>query len=76
LPEHSLEQPPGLVTVRIDPETGLLAGANNPEGIFETFRSESVPQRRTEDSTTTVVIDGSKTTSVSPDSGGVPEELF
>lgn len=77
LPEHALEQSPGLVTVRIDPETGLLAGANNPVGIFETFRSENVPMRRTEDLAATVIIDGRETTtSVLPDSGGVPEELF
>jgi len=76
LPEHPLEQPPGLVTVRIDPETGLLAGANNPEGIFETFRAENVPQRRAENSATTV-IGGDGTTAVSQDGGGgVPEELF
>jgi len=75
LPERALEQPPKLVTVRIDPETGLLAGANNPKGIFETFRSENVPQRRTENSPATI-IGGDGTTSVSQDSGGVPEELF
>ncbi len=76
LPERPLEQPPGLVTVRIDPETGLLAGANNPKGIFETFRLENVPQRRTENSSATIV-GGDETTPVSQDSGGgVPEELF
>ncbi len=76
LPERPLEQPPGLVTVRIDPETGLLAGANNPKGIFETFRLENVPQRRTENSSATI-IGGDETTPVSQDSGGgVPEELF
>jgi len=75
LPVHALEQPPGLVTVRIDPETGLLAGANNPDGIFETFRAENVPQRRTEDSPITII--GDETIPASQDSGGgVPEELF
>ena len=42
-PETELEQPPGLVTVRIDPATGLLAGANVGEAIFETFQRENAP---------------------------------
>ena len=42
-PETELEQPPGLVTVRIDPTTGLLAGANVGEAIFETFQRENAP---------------------------------
>ncbi len=43
LPPRPLERPPGLVTVRIDPDTGLLAPAGHPEAIFETFRVENVP---------------------------------
>jgi penicillin-binding protein 1A len=39
------EQPPGLVTVRVDPESGLLAGAETPNAIFETFFAESVPKQ-------------------------------
>jgi penicillin-binding protein 1A len=45
IPESPLGQPPGLVTVRIDPDTGLLAGAGNPRAVFETFRENSVPER-------------------------------
>ncbi len=44
-PEKPLERPPGLVTVRIDPENGLLAESNHPGAIFETFRSEYAPTR-------------------------------
>ncbi len=77
LPERAPEQPPGLVTVRIDPETGLLAGANNPKGIFEVFRLENVPQQRTENSPAAIIGGGDETIPVSRDSGGgVPEELF
>ncbi|MDX9739580.1 MAG: penicillin-binding protein 1A [Gammaproteobacteria bacterium] len=47
-PEHPLVRPPGLVTVRIDPETGLLADSDRKDGIFETFQAELVPQRRAE----------------------------
>ena len=45
LPEVPLERPKGLVTVRIDPDTGLRAAANNPKAVFETFRVENVPRQ-------------------------------
>jgi penicillin-binding protein 1A len=38
------EQPEGLVTVRIDPDTGLLARGGQSDAIFETFREAEVPQ--------------------------------
>ena len=44
VPEKPLEQPPGLVTVRIDPTTGLPAGAGSSDGIFEIFRADHVPK--------------------------------
>jgi penicillin-binding protein 1A len=44
-PERHLKQPQGMVTVRIDPQTGQLASTDNPRGIFETFRTEYVPVR-------------------------------
>jgi len=47
-PERLLEQPEGLVTVRIDPETGALAGAGDPDAIFETFRADQVPRQLAE----------------------------
>jgi penicillin-binding protein 1A len=43
-PEFSLPQPPGLVTVRIDPETGRRADASTRNAIYEIFRSDQVPQ--------------------------------
>ena len=41
--ERDLPQPGGLVTVRIDPETGELASPGLPDAIFETFREEQAP---------------------------------
>jgi penicillin-binding protein 1A len=41
--EQKQEPPEGLVTVRIDPATGLLAGSGQTDAIFETFREENVP---------------------------------
>lgn len=45
MPDARLPQPAGLVTVRIDPETGLLAESGAPDAILESFRPESVPRR-------------------------------
>lgn len=42
-PEVEMPQPPGLVTVRIDAETGKRAKAGEPGAIFEIFRADQVP---------------------------------
>ena len=36
--------PPGLVNVKIDPESGMLARSGQRNAIFEYFRVEYVPQ--------------------------------
>jgi penicillin-binding protein 1A len=74
LPIEVPEQPAGLVTVRIDPETGLLAHAGNPRAIFETFREENVPQRQAQGANPS----NENTTNAqrSPLDAGVPDELF
>jgi penicillin-binding protein 1A len=43
--EQKQEPPEGLVTVRIDPATGLLAGSGQTDAIFETFREANVPSK-------------------------------
>ncbi len=43
-PESKTSQPTGIVTVRIDPETGKRARADNPDAIFEYFREENIPE--------------------------------
>ena len=45
MPESPLEPPVGMVTVRIDPATGLLARPEATDAIYETFREEYVPKR-------------------------------
>ena len=42
-PEVYLERPDGLVTVQIDPQTGLLAHPKQTTAIFELFRADKVP---------------------------------
>ncbi len=69
VPETILEQPQGLVTVRIDPDTGRLASAGDDHAIFETFYSERAPESLAE--ATTRSSGGS-----SGQSEGVTEQLF
>jgi penicillin-binding protein 1A len=54
--EQPLEQPQDMVTIKINPETGLLA-RNGTGGIYETFRSEYAPLEYSE-SYNTVNQDG------------------
>lgn len=42
-PEKVMEQPPGMITVRIDPVTGLLAKPDQKSAIFEIFPEEQAP---------------------------------
>lgn len=44
VPERQLEQPSGIATVRIDPDSGLLARPDNPNAIREYFIEDQVPE--------------------------------
>lgn len=46
--EKPLEQPPGMVSVRIDPKTGKLANPTTQGAIFEYFLADQVPTEQTE----------------------------
>ena len=43
MPETDLPEPTGIVTVRIDPKTGLLAYPGQKNSLFEYFRKQYVP---------------------------------
>jgi penicillin-binding protein 1A len=47
-PEINLVQPEGIVSVRIDTETGQLAHAESPATMFEYFRVDHVPVKSTD----------------------------
>jgi penicillin-binding protein 1A len=47
-PEFRLPQPAGIVSVRINPETGERARIDDPDAIFEVFRAENAPQAKQE----------------------------
>ncbi|MBD3654556.1 MAG: penicillin-binding protein 1A [Kangiella sp.] len=42
-PSKEMIQPPGVVSTKIDPETGKLASLGQTNGIFEFFRDDNVP---------------------------------
>jgi|LNFM01.1.fsa_nt_gb penicillin-binding protein 1A len=44
MPPTEPSLPPGVVTVRIDPASGAVAGVGNPRAILETFREKDVPR--------------------------------
>ncbi len=48
VPDVVLPQPPGLVTVRIDPKTGLRLPSGQAGGLFEVFSTEQVPEQYSE----------------------------
>ena len=43
VPERIPAPPEGLVKVRINPDTGRLAAASDPDALFETFRAATLP---------------------------------
>ena len=51
--QREIPPPEGIVTVRIDPETGELAGASHEGAVFESFRTERVPTNRVAERTST-----------------------
>ncbi|MBV8802678.1 MAG: peptidase, partial [Gammaproteobacteria bacterium] len=42
-PDHPMPQPPGIVSVRIDPQTGKRAASNDPLGAYEYFMFPYIP---------------------------------
>lgn len=48
-PEHTFEEPPGIVSVRIDPQSGKRASARDPLARFEYFMTPFVPEGDSDD---------------------------
>lgn len=57
-PERVMSQPDGLVTVRIDPKTGLRTHASDENAVFETFREDMVPEFNNDDDESALEILG------------------
>jgi penicillin-binding protein 1A len=81
-PQQRMPQPPGIVTVRIDPETGLLANSSQTNGVFEIFREQYVPKEVAEvdnttsdiESTTSDVSDNSNNNTDTPEQNAQDDE--
>lgn len=54
VPDEPLRQPIDMVTVKIDPKTGLLAQPGASNAIYETFRKQYLPTEMVPPSTTAV----------------------
>lgn len=67
VPEHPFEQPQGIVSVRIDPATGLLATPEQNNAIFEFFKEETVP---------TEMAKQERTEGYESEGAAIPEQLF
>ncbi len=65
-PENHMPQPDGIVTVRINPETGRRARPGDSNAIFEIFRAEDAPPLES----------GSSGEDDRSDSDRLPDELF
>ena len=57
-PENLQEQPEGLVTIRIDAETGKPADINSSNSLFELFRVENAPRQKEVGKSTSSGSDG------------------
>ena len=54
IPESAMPQPPGIVTVRIDPEDGLLASTDEKKAIFEVFKAGTEPTQYSQNASSDV----------------------
>lgn len=72
-PEEHFEQPEGIVTVRIDPDSGLLASPGQKDAIFEYFKAGSAP---TEYARTKDIIPYQEDEAGSGGGSVIPEQLF
>jgi len=44
-PEREWKKPPGMITVHVDPETGLQTDSGTPGAVLETFRAGKAPEK-------------------------------
>jgi len=64
-PEHPFDQPPDIVSVRIDAKTGKRIAGDDPNAIFEYFMTSTVPE------TDKNPVPAENATSASGENGGV-----
>ncbi|QIL90484.1 PBP1A family penicillin-binding protein [Microbulbifer sp. SH-1] len=74
-PERHLAQPDTIVTMRINPRTGLRTSSG---GIFEIFRADKVPGRETYSNYPSIYSNGAEAPAAGEQQAqeGLPEEIF
>ena len=75
-PENLQEQPEGLVTIRIDAETGKRAGLDTAKSLFEVFREENAPREIAAVETSTGSDGGSVIIDVPETEEEIVEDIF
>ncbi|UCH39823.1 MAG: penicillin-binding protein 1A [Gammaproteobacteria bacterium] len=75
-PENLQEQPQGLVTIRIDAETGKRAGLDTGQSLFEVFREENAPREIAAVETSTSSDGGSVIVDVPETEEEIVEDIF
>ncbi len=74
VPEQPLNMPEGMVSVRIDPQTGKPAASGQKDAIFEFFRTEHVPGEGDSSVITDEPFGGE--TAAPGEQGNAPTDLF
>ena len=72
IPDRPPRVPDDMVTVRIDPESGLRAPAGDDDAIFEVFREQNVPALASQERGRSPVGGSTRNTAASP----AVDELF
>jgi penicillin-binding protein 1A len=76
-PAHTMAQPEGITSARIDPATGLLAQPGQPNAVFEVFTKNTVPtEEATGDGSGGVDAEGNPLQSVSGSDNPAADPLF
>jgi penicillin-binding protein 1A len=73
-PERILPEPPGIVSVRVDPLTGNRTSANDPNGIFEYFVASTAPAKGRESATPPAETDETSTPQSTQENDGAPAD--
>lgn len=72
-PEATMPEPEGMITVRIDPETGLLAGPSQKRALFEVFRQQYAPRTYSANAGAPPAQEGADAGAASEDSSGAED---
>ena len=71
VPQERRPMPDGLVTLRIQPDTGMLASGENPDAILETFMTDRLPSGNGPGG-----VEGGNPTSTNPADSAAAEPIF